>query len=173
MKGKVFRLIFTVIFTLGLAIPGAAIAGDNGKGCKNIGTWFGVDNPLDKNPTGWVVSVTGQSADHGVAVFEYKTFNSSIFGLPDPHDMSADHGVWKRLGGNTFAYSFMAVAVDESNTILYLARVSGQTELSSDCMSEEITALLEIFWPGNSPFTGEADLSWELPTHYGYRFTLD
>ena len=49
MKGKVFRLIFTVIFTLGLAIPGAAIAGDNGKGCRMQGTWFGVTDLVDKH----------------------------------------------------------------------------------------------------------------------------
>ena len=124
-------------------------------------------------PTGWIVTATGQSANQGVNVFEYKTFNSALFGLLDPHDMSADRGVWKRLGGNRFAYSFMAVAVDEGNNVLYYARVSGETTLSSDCMSEEISALLEIFYPGKSPFVDEPDESWQLPVHHGYRYTLD
>ena len=173
MKTAIVRLCLAGAVALGLAISGPALAADGGKGCKNTGTWFGVNNLEDKIPTGWVVTATGQSANHGVTVFEFKTFNSAMFGLPEPHDMSADRGVWKRLEGNTFAYSFMAVAVDESNTMLYMARVSGEAKLSEDCMSEEITALLEIFWPGNSPFVGTADLAWQLPPHYGYRFTLD
>ena len=173
MKTKLFRFVVSSILVLGLAIPGAAFAGDAGKGCKNTGTWFGVDNLEDKIPTGWMATVTGQSADHGVNAFEYPTFNSALFGLPDAHGMSADRGVWQRLDGDTFAYSFMGIAVDENNITLYLLRVSGEVTVSSDCMSEEITALLEIFWPGNSPFVGEADLAWQLPVHYGYRYTLD
>lgn len=173
MTKRVLRLIFTGILMLGLAIPGAAFAGDGVKQCTIQGTWFGINSLDDKMPTGWIVTATGQSANHGVNVFEYKTFNSALFGLPDAHDTSADRGVWKRLGGNMFAYSFMAVAVDEGNNVLYYARVSGETTLSSDCMSEEITALLEIFYPGKSPFMDEPDHSWQLPVHYGYRYTLD
>ena len=173
MKKRVFRLIFTGLLMLGLAIPGAAFAGDGAKSCKIQGTWFGVSDFETKMPAGWVVTATGQSANQGVNVFEFKTFNTAMFGLPDAHDMSADRGVWKRLGGNKFAYSFMAVAVDEGNNVLYHARVTGEATLSSDCMSEEITALLEIFYPGKSPFVDEPDESWPLPPHYGYRYTLD
>ena len=173
MTTRVFRLIVTGILMLGLAIPGAVSAGGGNKQCSIHGTWFGVDSLANKMPTGWVVTATGQSAHRGVNVFEFKTFDSSLFGLPEADDMSADRGVWKRLNGNTFAYSFMAVAVDETNAILYTARVSGEATLSSDCMSEEITALLEVFWPGNSPFVGDPDHSWQLPVHYGYRFTLN
>ena len=173
MKTTIFRFVVSSILVLGLAIPGAAFAGGAGKGCQLQGTWYGVADLDGKMPTGWVVTAMGQSANHGVNVFEYKTFNSALFGLPDAHDMSADRGVWKRLGGNRFAYSFMAVAVDEGNNVLYHARVSGETTLSSDCMSEEITALLEVFFPGKSPFVDEPDQSWQLPVHYGYRYTLD
>lgn len=175
MKGKAIRLVVAGIVMLGLAIPGAAFAAGDGKDCKNTGTWFGVNNPVDKVPTGWVVTSTGQSANHGTAVLEYKTFKSTMFGLPQPHDMSADRGVWTRLGGNRFAYSFMAIAVNEANDILYLARVSGEITISDDCMSEEISALLEIFYPGSSnPFAGdEADWQMDLPTHWGYRYTLN
>jgi len=173
MRKRVLRLILTGILTLGLAIPGAVFAGDGSRPCTIQGTWFGVNNLEEMMPTGWIVTATGQSANQGVNVFEYKTFNSALFGLLDPHDMSADRGVWKRLGGNRFAYSFMAVAVDEGNNVLYYARVSGETTLSSDCMSEEISALLEIFYPGKSPFVDEPDESWQLPVHYGYRYTLD
>jgi hypothetical protein len=60
----------------------------------------------------------------------------------------------------------VAIAVDETIAVLYLARVSGEAKLSSDCMSEEITAFLEVFWPGNSPFVGDADYSWQLQVHY-------
>lgn len=173
MKTGMYRLILAGILALGIAVSATANAGDGGKGCKNTGTWFGVNNLEEKTPTGWMVTATGQSADHGVTVFEYKTFNGALLGLPAEHDSSAHRGVWKRLNGNTFAYSFMAIAVGDTHEPLYLARVSGEAKLSSDCMSEEITALLEIFWPGNSPFDGVADLSFELPPHFGYRYTLD
>ena len=177
MKGKVFRLIFTVIFTLGLAIPGAAIAGDNGKGCRMQGTWFGVTDLVDKMPSGWVVTATGQSADHGVNVLEYPTYDSTFGGLYGVLYHSANRGVWERISGHAFKYSFMSILVGEDlggNRIpLYYLRVSGIATQSDDCMAEEITAVMDFFAGDSSPFEDEPLWSIPLPTHYGYRFTLD
>jgi len=173
MKTKIFRFVVSSILVLGLAIPGAAFAGGAGKGCQLQGTWFGVNDLEDKELSGWVATVTGKSADHGINVFEFPTFDLTFEGTYPVADASANRGVWKRISGNTFEYSFMAIVVDAQRAPVYYLRVSGQSTLSADCMSETITAVLDFYFPGMSPFEGPPAASVPLDPHYGYRFTLD
>lgn len=176
MKGKVFRLIFVAVFTLGLAIPGAAFAGGNGNGCSIQGTWFGVQDLEDKVPSGWVVTAVGQSQNHGFNVLEFPTYDSSFGGIFPVLHHSANRGVWERINGNTFRYSFMSILAGEVDGVrfpLYYVRVSGTATLSNDCMSEEITSVMEFFPGATSPFEDEPLWSMTLPVHYGYRFTLE
>ena len=176
MKGKVFRLICAAVLTLGLAIPGAAFAAGGGKGCNLQGTWFGVIDLEDKMTSGWVVTATGQSANSGVNVFEFPTYDSTFGGLYPVLHHSANRGVWERISGNSFRYTFMSILAGESDGVrfpLYYLRVSGTTTLSDDCMSEEITSVMEFFPADTSPFEGEPLWSMTLPVHYGYRLTLE
>ena len=45
MRTSIIRYALVGILLLGLVIPGVTLAGDGGKGCSNIGTWFGVVGP--------------------------------------------------------------------------------------------------------------------------------
>jgi len=174
MKTTIFRFVVTSILLLGLAIPGAAFAGGGGKGCSIQGTWFGVDSLEDLQPTGWVVTTTGRSNDRGVNVLEFPTFDFTFGGaFSEVVDGSANRGVWRRLDGNRFAYSFTAIAVDADNNLVYTARVSGTSTISHHCMFETITAYMEIFVAGQSMFKDDPYMEFPLPEHYGYRYTLD
>jgi hypothetical protein len=173
MKTRFLRSLVSSILLLGLATSGAAIAGDAGKGCQIQGTWFGVNNLDDKLLAGWVVTATGKSANHGVNVFEFPTYDLTFGGTYSVVDGSANRGVWKRINGNTFEYSFMTILVDEERAPVYYLRVSGQSTLSADCMSETITAVMDFYLPNMSPFEDPPAMSVTLDPHYGYRFTLD
>ncbi len=176
MRMTIIRLVVSAIFALGLAIPGAAIAGGGGKNCSIQGTWFGVNNFDDLMPSGWVVTATGRSNDHGVNVLEFPTYDLTFGGLfSQAVEGSANRGVWRRTGGRTFDYSFTTMVVDANRDIVYMTRVKGTSTLGADCMSETITAYMEVFLAGDSIFDENAIpiLAFPLPTHYGYRYTLE
>jgi len=173
MNRTLKQVLVAGLMVTGIALAGNAMAAD-GKGCSLQGTWFGVNNLDDLMPSGWVVTATGQSANEGVNVLEFPTFDVTFNGAFDQAvDGSADRGVWKRTGGNTFAYSFSGLAVDADGNIVYTARISGDITISDDCMSEEITAFVEIFLGGQSLFKDEPYMAFPFPKHYGYRYTLD
>ena len=172
MKREIIRHILACILMLGLAIPGAAIAG--GKGCQLQGTWFGVASPQDLTLTGWMVTVAGKSADHGTNNLEFPTNHPSLFGLyPDATRASTLRGAWERTGGNTFTYKMIGIGVDDLGLPIYAATLSGAITLSADCKSEHITATIEAFDAGISPFYGNPTHVLQLPDHYGYRVSSD
>jgi len=178
MRNDIIRGVLLGILLLGFTVPGVALADGGGKGCSNMGTWFGVLDPLygDMTLTGWTTTVTGQSANKGVNVIEWPDFDPSL-GLTFPPFSDAHHinnmrGVWERTGGNTFVYSFTGFAYDESNVRVYLAKISGTVTLFDDCQLEEITAYMEAFAPGDNPFLAEPFFELPLPTHWGQRAPL-
>ena len=84
-KNIIYGALFGILLVL--TIPGVAFAGGGGKGCSNIGTWFGVSPiPPDQVPppmiqpppwdptylSGWSVTVTGKSNNEGTNHFEYR-----------------------------------------------------------------------------------------------------
>jgi hypothetical protein len=154
-----------------LSVPAVAVAAEGGKGCSLIGTWFGFD-PATQVLTGWMINVHGKSNNQGTNDLEYPTFDPTLNGAFPAVRLSSLRGVWKRTGGNTFDYSFMGIAVDGADLPVWIGRVSGSIELSSDCNSEKITAGLDIYLPDASPFDDEPYLTLPLPTHYGHRFEL-
>jgi hypothetical protein len=151
--------------------------------CQFLGTWFGIASPENPVLSGWVVSVTGQNSAHGTNNLEYPTFDPKLgflgpaivelYGFDEAVRVSTLRGVWTRTGGRTFAYSFMGMAVDDTNLPVWIGRVSGEITLSEDCNSEYITAWMDVYLPTVSPFTGAATLSFPLPPHYGKRYELD
>jgi len=183
------------ILMLGFTIPGVALADGGGKGCSNIGTWFGVAPfPPDQMPapsvvippppwdvtylTGWVASALGKSNNEGTNIFEYPTFDPT-FGIEDPPFSLAARignmrGNWKRTGGNTFDYTFMGFAFDASNMPVYIAKVSGQVTLFKKCQYQYTTAVMEVFLPSMNPFHDSGPIAViPLGEFYGYRAKVD
>jgi len=197
MRKSIIRGALLCILLLGFTIPGVALAGGGGKGCSNIGTWFGVSPslpdptapPVEIPPppwdvtylTGWSVTVTGMSSNEGTNNFEYPVFDPTfaILGLNEtpPFSQAARVGTmrgnWTRTGGNTFDYTFMGFAFDASNMPVYIAKISGQVVLIENCQYQYTTAIMEVFRPWMNPFHDERE--WEIPlgVFYGYRAKVD
>ena len=164
------------ILLLGFTIPGVALAGGGGKGCSNIGTWFGVVAPDDTRLTGWVASALGKSNNEGTNLFEYPTFDATLNGMfSEAARLGSMRGNWKRTGGNTFDYTFMGTAFDASNVPVYIAKVSGQVTLFNHCQYQYTTALMDVFLPFMSPFYDQPinPEPISLGEFYGYRAKVD
>ncbi len=171
---KINRFARVGFIAAALAIPGLAMAGGQGQGCKLQGTWFGVDSLETKMLTGWMVTATGKSADHGTNNLEFPVFDTTLDNnFPTAVDLSSMRGAWHRTGGNTFDYSFMGFAVDAADMPVWVGKVSGTITLSENCTFETITATLFVYLPGMSPFDGEPLFFMPLEEHYGYRMQVD
>jgi hypothetical protein len=192
MRNSILRGALVGILLLGFAIPGVALAGGGGKGCSNIGTWFGVasSDPTEVAPppwtetilTGWSATVTGKSSNEGTNNFEYPTFDASFSEIPelagkepfvDAERVGSLRGTWKRTGGNTFDYTFMGFAFGEANTPVYIAKISGQVTLFNNCQNQYTTAVMEVFLPFMNPFHDEPIVAIPLGVSYGYRAKVD
>jgi len=172
MKKGIGRHILVGLLVLGLVTPGLALAGGSGKGCSLQGTWFGFD-PGTGALTGWMVTVAGQASNGGTNNLEYPVFDPTLGdNFPTAVRLSTLRGAWERTGGNTFAYSFMGIALDSDNMPVWIGKVSGNIRLSDDCGTEAITAELAVYFPSVSPFDGAPLFTMPLPEHYGYRYEL-
>lgn len=173
MKTSKYRSVLVCVLMLGFSVPSAAIAENAGQGCTLQGTWFGVVSPDDTTLTGWMVTAAGKSANEGTNNLEYPTFDPTFGGMfPTAARLSTLRGAWERTGGNTFAYTMFGIAVDEFDVPVWIGKLSGNIIISSDCRSEQITAALEVFSPGQSPFE-DVGFVIALPTHYGYRASVE
>jgi hypothetical protein len=174
MIASTFRKVLACVLMFGLAIPGAALAGDAGKGCSILGSWFGVDTLEDKNLTGWMVTVTGKSENRGTNDFEFQNFDPTFFGyFPTAVRLSSSDGAWERTGGNTFKYSFIGFALDAANQLVGIIKTSGEVSLSDDCNSETLSATAYLYDPLEGPFADEPFQVVPFPELYGYRIQLD
>jgi hypothetical protein len=178
MRTGIIRGALLGILLLGFTVPGTALAGHHEKTCSNMGTWFGVLDPLhgDMTLTGWTTTVTGQSGKMGVNVLEWPDFDPTLgLNFPpfsDAHHINNMRGVWKRTGGRTFDYSFSGFAYNESNERVYIAKVSGSVTLLGNCDYEAISAYFEAFAPGDNQFLAEPIFETPLPNHWGQRAKL-
>jgi hypothetical protein len=174
MNTMLIKGIFAALLMLGMAVPSAALADDAGKGCSLLGTWFGVTSPEDTTLTGWMVTVTGQSNNQGTNNLEFPSFDATLSNnFPTAVRASTLRGTWKRVGGNEFEYTMMGIAVDADGLPVWIGKMSGRSTLSSDCSYETVTATMEVFLPGVSPFDGIPYTAVPMPTHYGYRAYVD
>ena len=177
MRKSIIRVALLAILSLGFAIPAVALADDEGKGCSNLGTWFGVMGLGDTRLAGFSGTVTGKSSNMGTNHFSFPTFDPS-FGLDVPPfnlavSITDMRGDWVRTGGNTFDYTFMGFAMDAENVPVYIAKVSGDVALIQDCQYQYITAVMEVFLPSMSPFHMEPIAVISLGEFYGYRAAVD
>ena len=193
MRKNIIRGALLCILLLGFAIPGVALAGGGGKGCSNLGTWFGVGPvpPGEQPPpaeelmpppwhpmylAGYSVTVTGKSNNEGTNLFEYPTFDATLEGLfPEAARIGSMRGNWKRTGGNTFDYTFMGFAYNVVNMPVYIAKISGQVVLINNCQYQYTTAVIEVFLPDMNPFDDEPmePTPMSLGVFYGYRAKVD
>jgi len=192
MRKNIIRGALLGILLLGFTIPGVALADGGGKGCSNLGTWFGVasSDPSDSAPppwedmvlSGWMVNVMGKSNNEGTNDFEFPIFDPKI--SPElavlPPFMYAERigsmrGTWKRTGGNTFDYTFMGFAYDDENVPVYIAKITGQVVLIENCQYQYTTAIMEVFGPYMNPFDDEpiAPTPISLGVFYGYRTKVE
>lgn len=159
---------------LGFGIPGTTLADGAGKGCSIQGSWFGVMGVGDLQLTGWMITVTGKSANEGENNIEYPNFDATLGGnFPNAVSLSTSKGTWKRTGGNTFDYEFMGYAIDDSRTPVYIAVVSGVATTIEECRYEHITATIDVFLPFMDPFHDDPLFSIPMDPLYSYRLTLD
>jgi len=199
MRKSIIRGALLSVLLLGMAIPGVTLADGGGKGCSNLGTWFGVSPfppdlvppPVEIPPppweemylAGWWVTVTGKSNNEGTNDFEFPVFDPGFTGsdlaLIEPFKsaerIGSMRGNWKRTGGNTFDYTFMGFAYNAFNMPAYIAKISGQVVLLEDCQFQYTTAVMEVFWPYMNPFDDELEPEFEVPlgVFYGYRAKVD
>jgi hypothetical protein len=184
MRTDIIRGALLGILLLGFTIPGTALADDDERSCSNKGTWFGVVGPDYNLLTGFVATVTGKSEKGGTNNFEYPVFDPSFSNRPDLElddvepfasavSISSLRGNWKRVGKNRFAYTFMGFAFDEFGMPVYIAKVSGHTEIINDCQYQYVTATMEVFLPWMSPFDDVPIETIELGQFYSYRAKVD
>lgn len=141
MNTRFTRSAVTGVMALGLLLPLAATAEDEGKGCTFDGTWYGVEAPDDLRLTGWMNSMSGKSANKGIAALEFPTFDHKLFGLyPEAEYFSAMRGTWVRTSGNSFAYTMIGMATAADGiTPVWIGKIYGNSTLSDDCSTETIT----------------------------------
>lgn len=172
MRPKALRLSMLALLLACFGASGVATAGEGGQDCSLLGAWFGVD-PDTHVLTGWMDSVTGRSSNKGTIDLEARTFDPTLGGaFPTAVPGGGDKGVWERTGGKTFKYSFMGIAVDSTNTIVYIGKTSGTITILDDCKTAKITAVMAIYGPTDNPFEGTPLYEFDLGDLYGYRFTL-
>jgi hypothetical protein len=124
----------------------------------------------------------GKSEKMGTNTFEFPVFDPSFSDIPELNDLEPFasavsigglRGDWKRVAKNRFAYTFMGFAFDEFGMPVYIAKVSGHTEIVDGCQYQYVTATMEVFWPWVSPFDGDPIATIPLGEFYGYRASVD
>lgn len=172
MKKKSFYIGLVIVVLFGfLSVPGAATAAPP-QNCSYIGSWYGFIGDVVE----WTVNVQGQSQSSGTVDLEDIMFDPTL-GLPifeDAVRMSSTKGVWERTGGNTFSITGVGYAIDAVGTQVWLGKMSGKVTIVDDCNTESLDLTLEVFAPGQNPFTEEPMYGgFPLPVHEGYRMRVD
>jgi len=149
-------------------------------GCKLYGSWLGYS--ASTGDAWWMSTVSGQNASAGTVVLEVPGFDITlpVGEPPEPTFPGAIEstdlrGTWKRIDGNTFAYTVLGIVVDENGTTQYISKLTGTETLIDGCntMFLENTAL-QIFLPQADPFEDTALIGpIPFPDHYGFRMKVD
>jgi hypothetical protein len=172
MRSTVRQGLLTILAACLFGASGMATAAGAGKDCSPLGTWFGVD-PETHVVTGWVATITGQSSNGGPMWLEAVNPGLGVGALfPTVTGATHDHGAWKRTGGNTFKYSFMAMATDSDKAIVFIGKSHGTITMLDDCNTARVTLLYSVYLPTDNPFEGQPLFDFDLGVLYGYRFMV-
>jgi hypothetical protein len=172
MKIKAFCLagILLVIIIGIIALPSLSGAASR-QGCQFQGTWYGF---LTNGTLGWTINVQGSSSSSGINNLDYPSFDPKLgVAFPNAIRVTTLRGSWERVGGNTFAFTMLGMALDENNSTVWTGKLSGTNVLSDDCNTEYIENTLEVFLPTQDPFIDEPYFAIPLIGHYGYRAKVD
>jgi hypothetical protein len=117
----------------------------------------------------------GQSANFGTIKLELPAFDMTLFGnFPTAKKKPLTlRGVWKRTGGNTFAYTLIGFAIDENGRTVWIGKNSGYDTLTEHCNKLTVVSTLEIFLPDQDPFADQPYLAIPIPVHTAQRMRVD
>jgi hypothetical protein len=139
--------IITVVALFAVMLAGTAFAGDNGNGCKLIGTWIGeTPYPLLDNPDFvlkfWLTYI-GTGDNEGTEIVEWINF---------PHAPEVVYigprGVWQKSGPNKYDYTMLSFSSDlTTGQILFPVQRTSGTKTLTGCNTMEATLVYEFLDP--------------------------
>jgi hypothetical protein len=137
----------TTIFVLfALVLAGTAFAGDNGNGCKLLGTWVG-EMPYP-HPEGGYYTLKFFGVYHGTGDNNGTDVLDWINSIPDPGTKwSSGRGVWEKAGPNQYRYTLLGHIFDaQTGEIMAVVRHVGLKTLT-DCNTMEVITRVEYLTP--------------------------
>jgi len=166
MKTKIISSIFTCLLIL--AVSPSAFAGKSS--CSLLGGWVGYDE------TGAISLLTydGKSESSGASDLEFLALDPTLYGaFPTAVKTTSLRGEWKRTGGNTFAYTLIVLALDDTNQTVGLAKFTGGKVLEEDCTRMVVTVQMEVYEPFMNPFEEDPLGVFDLGFLYAYPMRVD
>ncbi|MCP4932990.1 MAG: hypothetical protein GY927_02020 [bacterium] len=171
MRHSTTKLALLLFASVILLAPQALA--DKSGGCNFQGSWFGV---LPTSGKIFLSTAHGRSASTGTYSLEIPGFDATLGGFPGFEHavkISTFRGTWERTGGNTFAFTLIAYAVDSDGITVGIGKVSGTDTLSEDCNSMYIENTTEVFYAGQDPFEDQPVFAIPPQPHWGYRMRVD
>ncbi len=120
------KLVVVACVALGASL--AATTANAEEGCSPIGSWYGYYAPGDTNLIGprWISTISGASNSSGALTLElnggydYTLTTDGVPWFPTAVAGTLIRGTWKRIGGNKFATSSLAMVRDEGGNTVYI-----------------------------------------------------
>jgi hypothetical protein len=166
MKTKIISSIFSCL----LFLAGSASVFAGNSSCSLLGGWVGYDE------LGAVALTTydGKSESSGTSDGEFPALDPTLYGaFPTAVKTTSLRGEWKRTGGNTFAYTLIVLALDDTNQTVGLAKFTGGKVLEEDCTRMVVTVQMEIYAPNMNPFGDDPLGVFDLGFLYAYPMRVD
>jgi len=158
------KLLVTVAAVVTLCAAPLAFAADSA--CKLTGAWLGYLGP----GASWTAIADGVSNANGSITITYPAMDATLFGtFTEAVRISSFQGTWERRGGQSYAYSTVAIAVDGLGNTLWVGKLYGTETMQPGCDVELVTAKFAAYAPDADPFTGVPFFAMDLPDHYGHR----
>jgi hypothetical protein len=166
MKTKIISSIFSCLLIL--AVSPSAFAGNSS--CSLLGGWVGY------NEQGAISLFTydGKSESSGASDVEFPALDPTLYGaFPTAVKTTSLRGEWKRTGGNTFDYTLIVLALDDTNQTVGVAKFTGDKVLEDDCTRMVVTVQMEVYSPDMNPFADDPLGVFDLGVLYGYPMRVD
>jgi hypothetical protein len=158
------KLIVGLTALAAFAAAPLAFAADSA--CKLTGGWIGYLGPA----ASWTAIAEGVSQSFGTIVITYPAMDPTLSGaFPDAVRVSSFQGTWARKGGQDYAYSTVAIAIDGKGKTLWVGKLAGTETMQPGCDQELVTATFTAYLPDANPFADEPIVTLQLPDHYGFR----
>lgn len=152
MSRKITKVSFGVIalsciafFIIGITQADANYRGFPNKGpCTMVGTWQGENL---QGGAWFTVYTPGQNAFNGQVTGEFIQIDPTFFGsFPNTVRVTNPVGVWKKVGWRRYQYTTRAFGLDEYGDVVYIWRISGESELVDCDHCETTTSVIELWY---------------------------